>query len=66
MGAQHVGDLLVELFNLLVNAVQVLQRELHEPTIDGAEFPARTQGVGELVGLGAEAMIGFLAKMLSI
>ncbi len=58
MLTEQTGDLLVELADLLLEELQLLQRHLQQPPIDGVEFCACAQRIAQLFGRGSQLFIG--------
>jgi hypothetical protein len=55
---EQVGHLLIELAKVLLDQSQFLERQLQQPTIHRMQRRARAQGVGQLSGCRAEALVG--------
>jgi hypothetical protein len=54
----QTGDLLIELADLLLEELQLLQRQLQQPPIDGVELCACAQCIAQLFGRGSQLRIG--------
>ena len=58
MLTEQTCDLLVQLADLLLKELQLLQRHLQQPAIDGVELRTRTQCIAQLFWRSAQLLIG--------
>jgi hypothetical protein len=47
VGREQVGHLLIKLGELVFEEAQFVERQLHQPPIDGMKIRARTEGVAQ-------------------
>jgi hypothetical protein len=56
--AEQFGEFLVQLFHLMFDQIQFLQRHLDEPPVDRVEFGCSTERVAQLFRRSAQALVG--------